>query len=985
MSFRVSDPAESSSYEGAEQKFMPRAVALRRDLIEVLEGFQDRARVSHLESPIRQLALNVAQRLQAGEVGFDGLRDLVQLLTSNAFKYRAHRLNHYVGECDLGANQRGLRAMFESMAGDAEGRRLPFAEFRAKLEREAFGIVITAHPTFSVSEDLTRILAELATGIAADGSELSDADVEARVRSVVETRHGSPQQITLEEEQHFALMAIDNIHSALERVYATAVEVARDLYPDDWPSLRPRMLTVASWVGYDLDGRSDIGWATSFYRRLEVAHRQLQRYRDMLARVEAPVGGSLENLRARLAQTAEGYEGELEMLRGNTDEIETVAAFSRHLADDTAERPTEVAPLIGLVEEALASGAGLSDEARAMLCVMAAEMANFGLAFAHTHVRLNASQLTNAVRGLVQLEGSSTEAVDRRRYMRALTELLDEVKPVTINFGSVMGERTSAKRLFMLVAQFLKHVDAAEPVRFLIAECNTPFPVLTALYFARLFGVDHKIDISPLFETPIALLHGHEVVSELLDNPHYRDYVKRRGRLCIQTGFSDAGRYVSQVAASLAIERVRIKLARVLEKKGVEAVELVVFDTHGESIGRGAHPLNFHDRLDHVYPPASRAAFAAAGIPVKQEVSFQGGDGYVYFATPQLAFATVCRLLEHALRPTPADRSANDEFYRDADFSLDFFITVKDFNERLIDNPDYGAMLNLFGPNLLYPTGSRQVKRQHDGQGGVDQAHPSQTRAIPHNALLQQVGYLSNSMSGVGQAIARDQERFAEVLGSSDRLKRLISLVSYARNLSNLDVMDAYVALYDPVVWLRRACVEKDGRRARQMQRLSRLLKNAGRHERLSRVNRIFLNDTLDLDAGLRAGGAEHLLPDFAADCYPDLDLLHAVRIALIHEIFLMITRIPRFSNLQDVTIDEVLDDLLQLDVERAVGVLKRAFPYSHRVMDPAAFGEPATYRSDEERGYEREHHELFDPILEIYDIVRRASAGITHIMGAVG
>ena len=77
----------------------------------------------------------------------------------------------------------------------------------------------------------------------------------------------------------------------------------------------------------------------------------------------------------------------------------------------------------------------------------------------------------------------------------------------------------------------------------------------------------------------------------------YRDYLRRRGRLCIQTGFSDAGRYMGQTAAAVAIERIRLNLVRTLEAHGLADLELVIFDTHGESIGRGAHPGGFQDRL----------------------------------------------------------------------------------------------------------------------------------------------------------------------------------------------------------------------------------------------------------------------------------------------------------------------------------------------------------------------------------------------------
>ena len=69
--------------------------------------------------------------------------------------------------------------------------------------------------------------------------------------------------------------------------------------------------------------------------------------------------------------------------------------------------------------------------------------------------------------------------------------------------------------------------------------------------------------------------------------------IRRRGRLCLQTGYSDAGRFIGQIPASLAVERTRIKLSELIVKCGLTDVELIIFDTHGESIGRGSHPLRF--------------------------------------------------------------------------------------------------------------------------------------------------------------------------------------------------------------------------------------------------------------------------------------------------------------------------------------------------------------------------------------------------------
>ena len=58
---------------------------------------------------------------------------------------------------------------------------------------------------------------------------------------------------------------------------AGVLEVAEALYPERWTELRPRLVTVASWVGYDLDGRSDIRWTDTLRKRL-IVHGDVHGY-----------------------------------------------------------------------------------------------------------------------------------------------------------------------------------------------------------------------------------------------------------------------------------------------------------------------------------------------------------------------------------------------------------------------------------------------------------------------------------------------------------------------------------------------------------------------------------------------------------------------------------------------------------------------------------------------------------------------------------
>ncbi len=178
------------------------------------------------------------------------------------------------------------------------------------------------------------------------------------------------------------------------------------------------------------------------------------------------------------------------------------------------------------------------------------------------------------------------------------------------------------------------------------------------------FGVEDRVEISPLFETEEAFERGERVIEEALKSPHYRAYLERQGRLAVQFGFSDSGRFIGQMAATFRIERLRLRLAQLLERHGLGKLEAILFNTHGESIGRGGHPLTLADRLRYAAPPNSRGEFERRGVRVKEEISFQGGDGYLLFLTPAAATASMRQILAFAF--DVSDETGNDRDLRGA-------------------------------------------------------------------------------------------------------------------------------------------------------------------------------------------------------------------------------------------------------------------------------------------------------------------------------
>ena len=161
--------------------------------------------------------------------------------------------------------------------------------------------------------------------------------------------------------------------------------------------------------------------------------------------------------------------------------------------------------------------------------LIAADIRKHGFGVGEIHLRVNSTQVRNAMR---PVDGKgiyiSKSEVSSRVLMDRLSKLIINDKPWTINFKNLELESSTARRQLMLAKQILKYIDKDQPIRFLIAECEKPITILSALYLAKKLGIDHKVDISPLFETTKALEHGHQVIEQLFSYKAYAQYIKKR-------------------------------------------------------------------------------------------------------------------------------------------------------------------------------------------------------------------------------------------------------------------------------------------------------------------------------------------------------------------------------------------------------------------------------------------------------------------------
>jgi len=920
-------------------------------LHERLRELHRRTRETPLFNPVFQLGLEFSRKLENGEIGLADINGLVSALECEGLLARAQKLDRMLAPMAPEANLDLFRA------GDED-----FAAFTRRWRHPLLHVVFTAHPTFLLTPVQSRSVAEAAAAGQVNGDTVCTAPHERT-------------QITLDSEHDAAMSAMSRAQGARDRIVRTVFETARASFPDQWKSLAPVPVRLATWVGYDMDGRTDIGWNTSIRYRLSEKSERLAGYASMLAEVAPDIAGKLAAAAEHTGKMAANFARDL-----------SDPALLGHAANSlTASHPDKLVTLAPVIAELEAMAKGVDDATAIALLTAAAAMRADGLGMGWIHFRVNSSQLQNAIRRRVDPE--SKLDLSSQAALNAIRTALRQAKPLKSNFAALAIESSTAIRQFLVMQQILRHIDADAPIRMLIAECEQPQTVLAALYFAKLFGIEDKVDVSPLFETETALEHGGRFLDALLAEEDYRAYARGRGRVAIQTGFSDAGRFVGQIPAALAIERLQGRLADAMKANGLTDVAALIFNTHGESMGRGAHPSSMKDRMEWPLSPWARRRFVRAGIRLEPEVSFQGGDGYLWFGTPELALATLARIAENP--PGESDPNApTDQFYRRTDLSLDFYRAIRRVQNMHLVSATYSRAITAFGLGLLNDTGSRKSRRQSD-LAADRKMSLRQIRAIPHNAILQQLGYPVNVIAGFGTAADTNREEIAELLSESERGKQLLRLVRAADALASIKTVAAYGELFNSAYWASRPYRGTEEHLTNACLTLAEYLTKddrAGVFRRLAsrlRVDAMHLHRLLDVIPG--SNGKWEAPKADREHKRRSIGVLQALRLALLQHMFLKAVQVPVFSRSNDISREDVLEMVFTLRIDDALAQLRRAFPTSFPSIDDFAVDEASDYPDGGDSGYVTIRREFIDPIEQAYSLVLRIGTAIANEFGAHG
>lgn len=925
-----------------------------------------RASAAQIETdPLTNSVFDVAQQLfsdlETGHTNLGQLETLTQEVFLDLTEQRALRFRQQHFAAD-GTPVTKIIEVLEKLA------KKDFETFRATVETLHGGIVFTAHPTFALPVE--------ARGAFAAYAENPNDETRALLNNSIgkDARNWSAS-ISLLGEHAEVQVTLANARSALRTYAENVLEVARTAYPDQWRLLKLTPPTLASWVGYDLDGRTDIHWSQSVAIRLREKADQLISYQEQVSRVLTLPGApkSLEPLFERIGVAARIARQKAALFDADIEDADTVIGISKKWEEDHPGDILSADTLLAAIDAAIVSA---TDDIAQALLILRAEIVALQLGTARIHLRLNAAQVRTVISRDLGLETED----DRlgRIALKQLANLAGSVPVETLSLADLYLEQSTARRQFMMCALILSKIDSGSPIRFLIAESENPATVMGALYLARQYGVDSSLDISPLFETPEALRTGGRFIERLLEEDEFLKYIRDRGQLSIQLGFSDAGRFIGQIAANMAIERIHNLISHALARKD-KSVSLLIFNTHGESMGRGAWPGTFIDRFNHALSPWTRSNARKVGVKLRHEVSFQGGDGFLHFATRRTALSTYTAYAEHLLSAPDDHEAVADPFYRRTDYVWDFYRSLRNWQEELYNDPDYARLLSDFATNFLIKAGSRQ-RRRSGGPGG-----PRSLRAISHNATLQQLGVPVNTAGGIGTAAGLESDRLIELINASPRMRGLVLLALEARIMTSVPALRAYASVYDPAYWVAISKLKGSSpNQSHAYRRVYTALKDGQTTNSLRRSANLFSIDLGDFDWLLAqlesAPSAEE-----RHERRLNMHILHAIRQAIMMHAMTLVGQIPPISERHGCNREDILADAQAMRLGKVVEILCRVFPAATSETDQLRRLRKSRIKERSSGGYDHIHRDIIAPLAQMDRLMHTLSLSISQAYNAYG
>lgn len=477
--------------------------------------------------------------------------------------------------------------------------------------------VLTAHPTeatrrtiLSQQGRIAHTLLERDNKGEAERGQL-DRELEAEIELLwltSELRRDRPR--VMDEVSTVQWYLEDRLMTAYARVTDRLQERFQAHF--DKPLVKPRPLSVGSWVGGDRDGNPFVTPEVTMATARQNAHGVVRQYIDStrqlfkrlsLSNSIRPVPEELrESIRqdAQLLPSVQETHGRLE----RDEPIRLKLQFIRARLEQTRDllvarhfaRPENYpaayqsadeleADLLLILDAVQAARAGYAE--RELLAPLLERVRLHGFGGYRLDLREDADVHRAALDDIAAQIGTPPFS---REAMHA--ELMGR-RPLTNEHTPVSEETRKVLRVFQTMAAIQAEASASTAQTYIISMAKGADDVLRVLLLAReaelidLSGESPRssIDVVPLFETGEDLVNAASVLTELFADPVYRKQLKARGmRQEVMLGYSDSAKDAGLLPASWALYRAQEELTEVCQRADVA---LTLFHGRGGTVGRG--------------------------------------------------------------------------------------------------------------------------------------------------------------------------------------------------------------------------------------------------------------------------------------------------------------------------------------------------------------------------------------------------------------
>ncbi len=295
-------------------------------------------------NPIVNIGFYLSRSLESGKISFDDLKALSGRLMDRACVRRAERLREQIGYVNNQTTIREFSTFVAKTVGNGPDQEKAFAAFQDRWGRARNGIVFTAHPTFGLSEALSRRMVEIASG-------------EVQGDPVIGMPHRPDSPITLEYEHKAVQVCIQNLRDAFEELLNGFYSVAAAGFGERAYKFRPKIATIASWVGNDLDGRTDIKWTHSFVLKLQEKVAALHDVRTRFIILKHRLTDDVDAQRiarqivAKLDLAIASAQKQLDSLNNAIDGKNKLSEAANIITEADAYNLTSPAPVLALIDQ----------------------------------------------------------------------------------------------------------------------------------------------------------------------------------------------------------------------------------------------------------------------------------------------------------------------------------------------------------------------------------------------------------------------------------------------------------------------------------------------------------------------------------------------------------------------------------------------------------------------------------------------------------